>query len=322
MIFALRGSVVISNGLGNMGLWMFASYLWNNLSQPEGIVALYKAEYLLREALRWDSNNVQARRALGFVAEAQGQKDEALMTWQFVDGIAEEFMQRGHQARRAMRLEEAETWYDRAIAVEPQIGDAWYYTGVVYERMGRWEKALDAYEQAVKIGAFADVTRSSPYYRMGLIYHQRLKPKRARAALTAFELAINLGEFKSDLEAADAHYRYGAILRQLGEDPVKYIQEFRRAIALNPRHVFAHIALGVAYYAEYEDAVKAEEEIRAALQINPQSKWAYLHLGDIYRQERRCNEAQEMYRRASEIDSGFELAEERQQMACGEGKGQ
>jgi len=183
--------------------------------------------------------------------------------------------------------------------------------------MEEWEKALRAYERAIETGAFLNVGRSSPHYRMGVIYQWRLEPRQTDAALAAYEAAIETGDFGSNQEAADCHYKRGEILWRKQADPREYTVEFRRAIELNPKHTSAHILLGVAYYTRDKDVTMAEAEIRQALELSPQNKWAYVHLGDIYRQEGRMDEAAVMYKRALEIDPEFEAARQRWQTVQG-----
>jgi tetratricopeptide (TPR) repeat protein len=179
--------------------------------------------------------------------------------------------------------------------------------------MERWEEALGAYERATTAAVFTEVGRSSSYYHIGVLCEQRLGPPQVERALSAFEAALAVDDFSSDEEAADCHYRRGAILWREGRDPQECIAEFQRAVELNHRHVQAHILLGVAYYAQYGDAVVAEAEIREALELSPREKWAYVRLGDIHRQEGRIGEAAAAYERALEIDPNFEAAQRRLQ---------
>jgi len=224
---------------------------------------------------------------------------------------AQQLIEAGEEARNAKRYEEALRWYGRAARLEPHRGDPWYYAGLAREGMERWEEALAAYERAVAVGSFTGVHCSSPYYRMGVIYQWRLEPRQLDAALAAYESAIETDDFSANWEAADCHYKRGEILLWKGADPDEYIREFQQAIELNPRHDWAHIRLGFAYYARDRDAVRAETEIRQAIALSPRNKWAYYHLGEVYRQEGRTNEARAMYEKALEIDPEFEAAQKR-----------
>jgi tetratricopeptide (TPR) repeat protein len=224
---------------------------------------------------------------------------------------ARDFVRRGEEARKVKLYDEAVVWYRRAIRLEPGLGDAWYYVGLVYEVQQQWLEALNAYQRASVLGRFQQVDRSSPHYRTGLVYQTRLDPRRLEDALAAYEAALMADDFGTAVEAADCHYRRGEILRGQKADADVYVAEFQQAIALNPRHVWAHVLLGVAVYERDGDAATAEAEILKALELAPQNKWAYYHLGEVYRREGRVDEAAAMYEEALGIDSGFEAAQKR-----------
>jgi tetratricopeptide (TPR) repeat protein len=252
------------------------------------------------------------------VVDAQLPKLEALHPgerlldeWQRAGLTAEDFVNAGEVARKAELYDQAMAWYERAMRLEPDLGDPWYHVGLLYESQGRWFQALDAYDRAMASGRFRQVGRSSPHYRSGFIYQSRLEPRQRDVALAAYEAAIEADDFNTGEEAANAHHRRGELLWWMGGNPDEYITEYQRAIELNPKHVSAHVLLGVAYYIRYGDVAMAEAEIHQALELSPSNQWAYLRLGNIYYQERRTGEAAAMYERALEIDPDFEAAQER-----------
>jgi tetratricopeptide (TPR) repeat protein len=79
------------------------------------------------------------------------------------------------------------------------------------------------------------------------------------------------------------------------------IQEYRAALQLDPKHGWAHVNLGVAYYHQgrMQDAAA---EFRAALQLD--SKWAqaHSHLGDALRALGQAEQAIREYREALWLD--------------------
>ncbi|MEM4655255.1 MAG: tetratricopeptide repeat protein [Thermosphaera sp.] len=236
-------------------------------------------------------------------------RKRAVAVWKEGRFTAQDFIQSGEEARLAQRYEEALRWYEMATWVEPGLADPWYYAGLAYEGMKRWEEALAAYEKAITLSSLVSVHLSSLYYRIGVVYQWGLNPRQLDAALRAYETAIALNDFKDNLEASDCHYKRGEVLRWMKGDPNEYIAEFELAIKLNPRHVFAHIFLGVAYYTRDKNVDIAEAEIKRAIQLSPQSKWAYYFLGEIYRLEGRVAEARMMYEKALELDPQFEVAQ-------------
>lgn len=243
--------------------------------------------------------------------EAQGFGGRLVEEWRRAGLTPQDFISRGEEARRAERYDEAVAWYERAMRLEPGLGDAWYHLGLLYEDLQQWLQALDAYGRAIASDRFRQVGRSSPHYRVGIIYQWRLDSRQSEDALVAYEMALAADDFNSAAEAGDCHYKRGEILRWLKADPDEYIAEFQWAIELNPRHASAHMQLGLAYYDRDRDAKVAEAEILRALTLSPENKWAYYHLGEIYCQEGHTDEAMTMYEQALEIDPDFEAAQAR-----------
>jgi tetratricopeptide (TPR) repeat protein len=235
--------------------------------------------------------------------------------WRRAGVTAQDLTARGEEARKAKQYDEALVWYERAMRLEPHLGDPWYYVGLLHEHQERWPEALDAYRRATASRRFRQVGRSSPHYRAGIIYQVRLEPRQVEKALTAYETATELDDFGADWEAADCHFKRGEILWWQKDNPDEYIAEFQKAIELNPKHASAHILLGRAYYAHNEDVEAAEAELHRAAEVAPRhstwAQWAYVHLGDIYRQEGRRDEAALMYQQALDLDPDFEPAQTR-----------
>jgi len=231
--------------------------------------------------------------------------------WSRAGLIVGDFIARGSEARKAKQYEEAMAWYERAMRLEPGLGDPWYYAGLLYENQQQWLQALDAYERATASGCLRQVHRSSPRYRAGIIYQGRLDPRQPESALAAYEAALKPNDFSTVAEAADCHFRRGQVLRSQKADPSEYIAEFQQVVELDPRHTGAHILLGLAIYEQDKDASAAEAELFRALELAPQDRWVYYHLGEIYRQEGRTGEATAMYKQALEIAPDFEEAQKR-----------
>jgi tetratricopeptide (TPR) repeat protein len=177
-----------------------------------------------------------------------------------------------------------------------------------------WPQALDAYEKAISADRFRHVGRSNPHYREGVIYQWRLEPRQPDDALAAYEAALAIDQFSSPIDAAQTHYQYGYGLRERQTDVADtagdYMAEFRRAVELNPKHVWAHIMLGIALHERDGGAAAAEDEFLTALGLEPDNTAALYHLGELYRQEGQTDRAVEMYERVLKIDPDFEAAKQ------------
>jgi tetratricopeptide (TPR) repeat protein len=307
VILVFCGRAVLSSGLSGMGLLAFARHLQAS-PQATSTPTLLQAEHLLRQAVLRNPANASARRGLGFVLAEQG-REEAITAWQATGGMVDELIQRGQQARDVKRYNEALAWYEWAATVEPGLGDPWYYSGLVHEKLEQWEQALKAYEQAVRVGSFGHVGQSSPYYQLGVIYQRRLTSPQFDKALAAYNTAAALDDFGTDLEAAGSYYNRGVIYDRQGRDPRDSIREYRQAVALNPRHKWAYLRLGHALYQAYKDVSLAEWEIERALALWPDDrsrKWPYRFLGNIYRDAGMNENAIVAYEEALRLDANDE----------------
>jgi len=282
----LRGAAILSWGWGNAGMVMLEQALFATPGRRAQDIAA-RAEMLLRQAMVYAPGSRSTWRGLGFALAIQGREDEAVTAWQSAGGMGEKFIQWGEEARSEGQYEEALKWYDWSLRVDSGLGDPWYYRGLVYEVMGRWEEALEAYKRAIEAGVFVHIGRSSPYYRMGRIYQWWLEPRQVDAALRAYEAAIEASDFGANWEAADCHYKRGEIYSWQGRDPRESIRDYQQAISLNPNHHWAHLRLGYALYQVYGDVALAERVIGQAIDLWPDDrdrKWPYRFLGDIYRE--------------------------------------
>jgi tetratricopeptide (TPR) repeat protein len=228
--------------------------------------------------------------------------------WRDAGMTANDLDNAGEQAREATRYDEALAWYQRAIRLEPSLGDPWYYTGLLYEDLQRWSEALDAYQQASAEPRFNQVHRSSPYYQAGILSCRRLDPPQLDTALAALNVALAADDFGSVVEAADCHYWRGLVLRAQDASPEEILAEFQKAVSLDPKHAYAHFELGMSLYDTAHDASGAEAELLTALQLARHNKRFYYQLGELYRWEGRVDEAATMYEQALIIDPEYKAA--------------
>jgi tetratricopeptide (TPR) repeat protein len=95
------------------------------------------------------------------------------------------------------------------------------------------------------------------------------------------DTATRASAFMSQVKPAkgnpDSHYRLGVYYQGRGKYE-EAIEEFRKTIAIDPKHVFAYNGLGIAYDSLKERA-RAREAYRMALAISPGDRYAYNNLG-------------------------------------------
>jgi tetratricopeptide (TPR) repeat protein len=202
----------------------------------------------------------------------------------------------------------------RAVALIPEDGPAWYNLGVALEYLGREEEAILAYQQAIAIEP-----RAAYYNNLGDVYSIQGDFELARAtyqqaieldrtyALPFHGLAVihsEQGEYESALtlykQAIERHTRdsdraaswdgLGDVFAALGRYE-QAVEAFQQAIKLTPHEALPWYSLGNVYSAleRYDEAI---EPYRRAIELDPAYAWSYHNLGLVY--ERRGDYAPAM----------------------------
>ena len=210
----------------------------------------------------------------------------------------------GEMAFSSKQFDKALTWYEQSLLFNENRSDILYNIGRVFEEKKQWLQALEAYHQAISLGQFRLMPLSVVYFRIGEINQRQLESPNYDLALQAYYQALFHNDFRNDQERAQCYYRIGETLwwqRKVDQA----IASLEQAITLNPRHDWAYIRLGTAYYVRTQDLQQSEQALLQAIMLSPQNKWAYYHLGEIYQQAGNLDQAIAMYQKTLEIDSQF-----------------
>lgn len=93
----------------------------------------------------------EGRHGIGWEPADQTQASQLRQLWQRAGLSMEQFIARGDEDRYGNRPEQALRWYGRASVFAPETGIPWYYAGLVYAGQGQNERALQAYQQAIRL---------------------------------------------------------------------------------------------------------------------------------------------------------------------------
>jgi len=141
---------------------------------------------------------------------------------------------------RAAALEEKQDWpalQKHALAwtrAQPSNSMAWYSLGVVYRKQGETAKAIEAYQQALRI----DPQHADAWNNLGVAYR---KQGETAKAIEAYQQALRI-----DPQHADAWNNLGVAYRKQGET-AKAIEAYQQALRIDPQYADAWNNLGVAY---------------------------------------------------------------------------
>ncbi|MGE5279173.1 MAG: tetratricopeptide repeat protein [Deltaproteobacteria bacterium] len=160
-----------------------------------------------------------------------------------------------------------EMWQDVAKKA-PRKARAYKGIGFEYEKLKRFDKALEAYEQAIQLHPGYDEV----YYNMANIY---IEQKKYDQAMAMFDRAI---EIKGNY--AMAYHNRALLYAMLGEND-RAIEDLDKAIALKPDYILAYRNRGY-YYVLKGDYERSIEDYSRALELNPDYATVYGERGASY----------------------------------------
>ena len=184
----------------------------------------------------------------------------------------------------------------QGVAPPPQVPDMrakWFGEGKVLQKTGRYEEAVQAYEQAIQL----DSSFAAAYQGRGAaLFHL----KHYEEALQAYEQAMSL-----DPGFALAFYSKGVTLEKLKRYE-EALQAYEQLIRLAP-NALAYQGKGTALsrLEQYEEAVQAYEQ---AMRLDPNSSQAPYGKGVALEKLKRYEEALQAYEQAIQLDSSFAAA--------------
>ncbi len=170
---------------------------------------------------------------------------------------------KGNSAAWDQKWNDAATYYQQALEIDPENFKALTNVGLAYFEMHEYHEALKSYSKAVEL----DAEDPAPYEKMFLIYEALAQPNEA---------------VKSALHAAESHLK--------NEDIQKAIENWKRVVGIDLHNIKAHARLGMVYerlgkkklaVSEYINTAgllqlsgnteKASESIDRALQCSPEN---------------------------------------------------
>ncbi len=183
----------------------------------------------------------------------------------------------------------AEHHFQTALKFDPTHAASYNGLGYIYDRQGKGEAALAAFEQAAALNADSDVIQNN----LGVV---REHFGMTAAALANLQRAAELG-----INAPAIYVNLGNLYLSL-EDWVNAGRAYREALRLSPRLAIVHYNLGFVYYRQRQFA-NAYGEFKRALELDPQLAVAYVGLGVLDFEDGDLAAAQAAFSRATELDS-------------------
>lgn len=235
--------------------WFGLGNVYAGLSRAQDAIAAYRRAIELDSADGWFYHN------LALVYESLNQYELAVNGYQ--------------QALERHRLD-----HDRAVS--------WHNLGNIYHQWGRYQEAVAALRQAIKL----DPTSPLPWNSLGAVYKELGKPEQA---VHAYRRAIEI-----DPTYAPPYNNLGFFYEQLGE--------YEQAMALYQQVIEHHQNdrdRAVSWnnigniYREMKRDKEAIDAYRQAIDLDPAFSWPYQNLGSIFEERGDHEEALVYYQQAT-----------------------
>lgn len=194
----------------------------------------------------------------------------------FMAATPQDYIDSGRRFESEARWGEAMAEYLWILKeMDPDYVEAHYRLGVVREKVGAIEDALESYREVLRLSpGHPEATRSLEgyYVNEGIAYRRERQFAKAAAAFRN-AVAINGA-------SAAARFELGQELERQGQLD-EAIAEYRRAVELDPDKSIAHTRLAAAYAGrgEYEHAIHSYQQVIAR---HPRDPVAHDGLGVAY----------------------------------------
>jgi Tfp pilus assembly protein PilF len=166
------------------------------------------------------------------------------------------------------RFDKAIENYDKAITLDPNDYLAYINRGAIFDKVGQLDKAIENFNKAVMVNP----NDYAVYFNRGLTYD---KIGNLDKAIEDFArvIALNANEYR-------AHNNLGILYSKAGLYE-RSIESFSHCIAINPKYAVAYNNRGL-NYAFIGQYGKAIEDFSAAILLDRANDSAYLNRGHIY----------------------------------------
>lgn len=200
----------------------------------------------------------------------------------------------GRAYNKAGQFDKALEAYQLALRINPEDADAWYFLGRAYSKLGQSAKEIEAYQQSLRINPEdADV-----WGALGDAYG---KSGQSAKGIEAYQQALRINP-----DYVYVWLDLGRAYSKLGQS-AKAVEAYQQALRINPEDALVWLTLGDAY-GETGQYAKRIEACQQAVRINPEYALAWLDLGLAYSKTGQLAKEVEAYQQALRINPDYALA--------------
>jgi tetratricopeptide (TPR) repeat protein len=183
-------------------------------------------------------------------------------------GNAEQIHRAGVSYYESGEFEKAIEAYQHAIKLRPDLQEYYYHLGMAYSSLGRYKEAVEAYNNAIRIKP----DYAAAYYNLG---HAHSNLDQYDKAIKVFKQAI-----QHDPNNVDTYLALGDAYSDSGEEE-KAVATFEAAIRREPGNPYTYYKLGLFYFPHGPHA-RAVDAFSQAIIRDPRHAEAYFHRSYAY----------------------------------------
>jgi tetratricopeptide (TPR) repeat protein len=185
-------------------------------------------------------------------------------------------------------FEEAATYLEKAIALEPENTSYLFDLAYCLEHTEDLDKCVNVYKNYLDVDPFSEHV----WHSLGMVYS---KMDKFDEAIEAYEFALAIDE-----NYATAHFNLANSLANSGKfyDAIEQYLEFSR---IEPDNIFANYYLGECYEQIKENQL-AKDHYKKAIQIDEQFADAWYAYGCLLRSENKLKQSLKYLKKALELD--------------------
>lgn len=253
----------------------------------------------------------KAKAELESIGASYSNREDAKILWSIINS-------------KALPPNEAERVLKEAILINKNSSDLWYELGDLYKKNGSQE-AVYAYEEALRLSpndprallakdTVASLKQQNQTRSLApktnppaiVIVKDALETKDNTAVDKSLKDKVSSLDIKVSVESknkASSYFNSGVSFQSKGQNALA-INEYQKAVSLNPNHLKAHYNLGILYKwkGEYD---KALEEYKETIRIDPNFSKAYYNSGIILKEKGLYNDAISKFKKAMQIDPRY-----------------
>jgi tetratricopeptide (TPR) repeat protein len=253
------------------------------------------AERALRGHVASHPDSSDALYMLGFVLNRQNRPAESLVSYTKAAAIArpmaDDLKIVGLDYALLDDYTDAIKWLEKAVALDGNNKDAWYYLGRAYYTKSRLIEARNAFLTVLDL----DPRDAKAENNLGLIFESSGQPD---AATEAYRKAITWQE--QSLHPSEQPYVNLGNLLMEQDRAAEAVGPLEKAVALAPDNAFCHMTLGV-YYRKTGQLEPARRELERATQLDPENAVAHYQLGRLYKDIHAPDLARVEFERTAEL---------------------